>query len=73
MITYAPQLRGRTLLDLFIPRRLRSPLVSRLPITSAESQTYIDTGELPDPCPKGDPDCETGDDGSCHDACEAPR
>ena len=23
-----------------------------------------------DPCPKGDPDCETGDDGSCHDACD---
>lgn len=26
-----------------------------------------------DPCPKGDPECETGDDGSCHDGCEAPR
>lgn len=26
-----------------------------------------------DPCPKGDPGCETGDDGSCHDACEATR
>jgi len=25
-----------------------------------------------DPCPKGDPECLTGDDGSCHDACEAP-
>lgn len=25
-----------------------------------------------DPCPKGDPECMTGDDGSCHDACEAP-
>ena len=25
-----------------------------------------------DPCPKGDPECETGDDGSCHDGCEAP-
>lgn len=25
-----------------------------------------------DPCPKGDPDCETGDDGSCHDGCRAP-
>lgn len=25
-----------------------------------------------DPCPQGDPECETGDDGSCHDACEAP-
>jgi hypothetical protein len=26
-----------------------------------------------EPCPKGDPDCETGDDGSCHDACRSPR
>lgn len=26
----------------------------------------------PDPCPVGDPDCETGDDGSCHDGCTAP-
>jgi glycine/D-amino acid oxidase-like deaminating enzyme len=28
-----------------------------------------DEDEAIDPCPKGDPDCETGDDGSCHDAC----
>lgn len=26
-----------------------------------------------DPCPVGDPACETGDDGSCHDGCAAPR
>jgi hypothetical protein len=25
-----------------------------------------------DPCPKGDTECLTGDDGSCHDACETP-
>jgi hypothetical protein len=28
-----------------------------------------DEDDTTDPCPKGDPDCETGDDGSCHDAC----
>ncbi|WP_433067379.1 hypothetical protein [Dactylosporangium sp. CS-033363] len=27
----------------------------------------------PDPCPVGDPDCETGDDGSRHDGCTPPR
>lgn len=30
----------------------------------------IGANDMVDPCPKGDPDCETGDDGSCHDACE---
>lgn len=35
-----------------------------------EEPTYHDSDF--DPCPKGDPDCETGDDGSCHDACERP-
>ncbi|HYW33004.1 MAG TPA: hypothetical protein VE869_16000 [Gemmatimonas sp.] len=32
---------------------------------------WADLREI-DPCPKGDPECMTGDDGSCHDACEAP-
>jgi hypothetical protein len=55
------------------------PKGKRLPITSAESQTYIDTGELPDAdeddddgCPKNDPDC-MGKNGDCHDACEWPE
>lgn len=53
------------------------PEGKRHPITSAESQHYIDSGEWPDDdggdegCPVGDPDC-VGSDGDCHDACEAP-
>lgn len=40
---------------------------------AADADDDEDDDDDVDPCPKGDPDCETGDDGSCHDSCEPPR
>lgn len=43
-----------------------------VPTTLAAIVDEVFAKDEVDPCPKGDPDCETGDDGSCHDACESP-
>lgn len=39
---------------------------TRSEVRAGSPITYYDDF---DPCPQGDPDCETGDDGSCHDGC----
>jgi hypothetical protein len=39
---------------------------------AAEAHLAALTSPEPDPCPAGDPACETGDDGSCHDGCTSP-